>query len=80
MTTSLDQARYEQRNGKALLTGMLLGSMLKEQTNPDSPFKILDVRPLVDDNGNYLPRFEIDMPSGTYTVALIDADVIEEEP
>lgn len=72
--------KVDQAIGKSLLTGMLIGTLAKSQADPNSPFTLLDVRPLVDDDGNYLHRFEVDMPSGTYTIAVIDADLIEEEP
>lgn len=66
--------------GKALITGLLTGSLYQEQARPDSAFTILAVRPLQDEDGNYLNRVEVDMPSGTYTIAVIDQDMIEEEP
>lgn len=66
--------------GKYLLTGMLTMAAAMEQARPDSAFTILGVHPLADDNGDALPRFQITMPSGTYTVAIIDEDLIEEEP
>lgn len=78
--TTMGEALWQKMTGRSLITGMLIGSMLKEQANPDSAFKILDVRPLVDDHGNYLNRLEVDMPSGTYTIAVLDEYVVEEEP
>lgn len=78
MTTASDlQQRF---TGKYLLTGMLTMSAIQEQARPDSAFNILDVQPMVDDNGDVLPRFKVTMPFGTYTVAIIDEDTIEEEP
>lgn len=78
--TTMSEALLQKMSGRSLMTGMVLGGMLKEQANPNSAFKILDVRPLLDDDGNYLNRLEVDMPSGTYTIAVLDQDVIEEEP
>lgn len=78
--TSLREAVQARFAGKALLTGMFLGLAIKEQANKDSAFTILDVRPLVDDNGDYVPRFEVVMPSGTYIVSVIEETSIDEEP
>jgi hypothetical protein len=71
----------QQRMGKYLLTGMLSMTAMQEMTKPNSAFKILDVRVPTDASGQVLPRFEIDMPSGTYTIAIIDnGEAIQEEP
>lgn len=68
------------KTGRSLLTGMVLGTMIKESANSDSLFKILDVRPVLDSNGDYRHLVEVDMPSGTYTIAVLDELVISEEP
>lgn len=78
--TSLAERIAQRGYGKYLLTGMLTGAALKEQARPDSAFKILNVRSLDDGEGNFLPRFEVTMPSGTYIVSVIDEQTIEEEP
>ena len=70
----------DQFAGKYLLMGMLTASIVEEMQRPDSAFKILGIRVPSDASGQVLPRFEVDMASGTYTIAIIDNGVIEEEP
>lgn len=49
--------------GQALLTGMLLGSIMRLNADADITM-IHDVRPLVDDKGNYLNHLMIETVGG----------------
>jgi hypothetical protein len=80
MGPSVNASLWDVVNAKLLLTGIMMGHLAQEQADPNSPFEVLDVRALADQNGKYLPRIEVDLPSGTYTIAVIDANVINEEP
>jgi hypothetical protein len=65
--------------GKAILTGQILGLLMKAQAE-DRLLGVLDVRPVIDDNGDYLPQIDVTMRSGTYRIGVIDEHTIEEEP
>lgn len=73
--------KLDQLQGQALLTGTVLGLLLKQQAeNPGYGLAILDVRPCVDENGDYEPYIDVTLPSGTYRLGVLHHTTIHEEP
>lgn len=69
---------------QAFLTGHLIGSLSMEAAkyrNGEGVMKITDVRPDVDDDGNYLPTFNVSFESGlTLSVSICEVTEIQEQP
>lgn len=55
-----------------------MGMLTKAQA--EGLFLIKDVRPVVDEDGNYEPFVDVTMPSGSYRIAIVHQTVIQEEP
>ena len=69
---------------QALLTGSLIGHLMLEAgryRQGDGFLAITDVRPEVDDEGNYLPSFMVTFKSGTVLcISVNEVTDIPEEP
>ena len=69
---------------QAFVTGALLGSMIQEAAKyraGEGTMRITDVRPDVDDEGNYLSTFNITFESGlVLSVSVNEVTEIQEQP